>query len=343
VFHPQTSALNAALVKSMLFIPLLVICAYLIYSYFSVRGGIIWPYTFDIDQRLLTQPRILMHYLGWLVLINPEPMSLHHTDIGLSSGWLTPVTTLPSILMLFFLAITAWFSLQKQRYPIFGFGVMWFLIGHLLESTTIPLELMYEHRNYLPSLGILLIPAYFLVQTLDTVSRNRRSRVWFCAAIILLTASLAYERISVWHDEKSLILDQLNKKADVAWSWSDAASYLSRAGDPVAAIDSMQTAARLDPGEPAFVFGEAYIRCQHRPDLEFPGELNLLLVSSLEKPWTPTSINSLVGMINTCQSSTVNDEIFRELYREAIKHKISTVAEIGRNALENLDYKSARN
>jgi len=343
-FHPETSILRKALVKSMLYVPLLAISAYLVYSYFNVRGGIIWPYTFDIDQRLLTQPRILMHYLGWILLINPEPMSLHHTDIGLSSGMLIPITTLPSIVMLFFLAVSAWFSLRKQRYPVFGFGIMWFLIGHLLESTTIPLELMYEHRNYLPSLGILLIPAYVLVHTLDTVSRNRHSRIWFCTAIILLTASLTHERISVWRDEKSLILDQLSKKSEVAWSWADAASYLSRAGNPVAAIDSMRTAARLDPDEPAFIFGEAYIRCQHRPDLEFPEEFRLSLVSSLEdKPLTPTSINSLVGMINTCHSSNVNDGILRELYREATKHKRVTVAEIGRNALENLDSKSTRN
>ena len=34
-----------------------------------------------------------------------------------------------------------------------AFGIAFFLGGHLLESTVLPLELYYEHRNYLPSFG----------------------------------------------------------------------------------------------------------------------------------------------------------------------------------------------
>jgi hypothetical protein len=40
-----------------------------------------------------------------------------------------------------------------------SFGLLLFLSGHLLESTLIPLELYFEHRNYLPGIGLLITAA----------------------------------------------------------------------------------------------------------------------------------------------------------------------------------------
>ena len=60
---------------------------------------------------------------------------------------------------------SVWFSgsiFNSRRFPLAAFGIVWFLIGHSLESTFIPLELVHEHRNYLPLLGILLVPVVWL-------------------------------------------------------------------------------------------------------------------------------------------------------------------------------------
>ena len=53
---------------------------------------------------------------------------------------------------------SAW---RLQRY-VAGFGIGLFLAGHLLESTVLPLELMFEHRNHLPALGPLLVLCCYL-------------------------------------------------------------------------------------------------------------------------------------------------------------------------------------
>ena len=48
-------------------------------------------------------------------------------------------------------------------------GVLWFLAGHLLESSFIGLVIAFEHRNYLPSLGILLASIYGMLWLFDHI------------------------------------------------------------------------------------------------------------------------------------------------------------------------------
>jgi hypothetical protein len=304
---------------------------------------VIWPYPFNIDQRLLTEARIVIHYLGWISLLNPEPMSLYHTDFQISNGLLRPTSTLLSIIAIIFLVLAGLYSLVKQRYPLIGFGLLWFFAGHLLESTTIPLELMFEHRNYLPSLGILLIPAYVLVHMLESHSQNPSRKTVIIFALLILTAFLCHERVTVWRDEKSFILDLITKKQDDPWAWAEMGNYLNKAGDYAHAVESMRTAARLAPAEPAFMFGEAYIRCQHQPGMEFPEDFSSKLSSALQdNPVTPSSVNTLVNMIKTCLSTTANDTTLRLLYSDAGRHDMKVIADIGRQALALLDAKQAR-
>ncbi len=110
--------------------------------------------TFTLEERLLTQARIVWFYLQLIVLPTPSALGIFHDDIPLSTHWHTPWTTL--------LALLAWplvlgglFYLRKTV-PWLLFGLVFFLIGHLLESTVFALELVFEHRNYLPSFGICL-------------------------------------------------------------------------------------------------------------------------------------------------------------------------------------------
>lgn len=115
---------------------------------------------FSLLERLLTEGRVLWFYLGLLLLPRLEAFGLYHDDIPLSTGIILPWTTLPAWLGLIGLAWLAWRA--RKRAPLLSFGIAWFLIGHGLESTVLPLEIAHEHRNYLPSLGIALIAAWAL-------------------------------------------------------------------------------------------------------------------------------------------------------------------------------------
>jgi protein O-mannosyl-transferase len=109
---------------------------------------------FTLSTRLLSEARIVTDYLAWTLLPTPYALSFYHDNFHISTGLLAPWTTLPSIFTLTcLLALALWLRL---RHPIASLGIMLFLACHLLTGTIIPLELIYEHRNYFASFGLLL-------------------------------------------------------------------------------------------------------------------------------------------------------------------------------------------
>ncbi|CAM0997948.1 Tetratricopeptide repeat protein [Rhodanobacter sp. Root179] len=110
---------------------------------------------FDLGTRLLSEARIIVDYLVWTLLPTPEALSFYHDDFQVSSGLLTPPSTLASILFLGVLVVlTVWL---KKRRPLAALGIALFLGCQLLTGTILPLELIYEHRNYFASFGLLLV------------------------------------------------------------------------------------------------------------------------------------------------------------------------------------------
>jgi protein O-mannosyl-transferase len=109
---------------------------------------------FTLGQRLLSEARIVADYIGWTLLPTPAALSFYHDDFRISTGLLSPWTTLAGLLVL---AALAWlvFALRHRR-PLVSLGLAFFLGSHLLTGTVLPLELIYEHRNYFASLGLLL-------------------------------------------------------------------------------------------------------------------------------------------------------------------------------------------
>jgi protein O-mannosyl-transferase len=109
---------------------------------------------FTVLERLLTQPRILLFYLTLMLYPIPERFTLVH-EIQLSTSLVSPWTTLPAIIFW-----TGWLVLGLYlagRRPLTAFCLLFFLANHVVESSIIPLELIYEHRNYLPSMTLYIL------------------------------------------------------------------------------------------------------------------------------------------------------------------------------------------
>jgi hypothetical protein len=149
-------ALGFACLASLIY--LLLPAGQWIWAGYEIRG-------FTFTERLLTEGRVLWFYLGLIVFPRLEAFGLHHDDIPLSTDLLTLWTTLPAWLGLIALVWVAWRA--RQSAPLLAFGIAWFLVGHLLESTVLPLEIAHEHRNYLPSFGIILIGAWGLARLME--------------------------------------------------------------------------------------------------------------------------------------------------------------------------------
>lgn len=137
---------------------------------------------FSAYERLLTETRVLWYYVGLLLVPSTNRLSLFHDDILPSHSLFDPISTffatsaIAAVLMLSLL--------YAKRFPVASFAILWFLIGHSMESTVLDLELVYEHRNYLPSLGPFLALAYGLIVLTKFGSSNKL--LWYGCAVILV-------------------------------------------------------------------------------------------------------------------------------------------------------------
>lgn len=106
---------------------------------------------FSFEQRVLTEARLVLRYLGLILFPRRADIGPFQDDYPLSNGLLDPPITL-----LCYLTIASLLALAvalRNKIAVFSFAVFWFFAGHLLESTIIPLEIYFEHRNYFPSVG----------------------------------------------------------------------------------------------------------------------------------------------------------------------------------------------
>jgi hypothetical protein len=113
--------------------------------------------TFNAYERLLTETRVLCRYLVQILLPGTTSYGIYYDDYPVSRGLLAPITTLSSIA--FLAVVTAAAVRWRHALPLASFGWFWFLICHAMESTVLPLELVFEHRNYLAAAGPILAVA----------------------------------------------------------------------------------------------------------------------------------------------------------------------------------------
>lgn len=137
-------------------VPVLVIGAYLSYQFFRPDFfNVVAPRDFSIYERFLTQFRVLIDYLQNWFIPKLYTTGVFQDHIIKSTSPIAPWTTLASFL-LHVAAIT--FAIRKRKVlPLVALAVLFFYVGHLLESTVLNLELYFEHRNYLPA-ALLILP-----------------------------------------------------------------------------------------------------------------------------------------------------------------------------------------
>ena len=141
----------------------------------------------------MSEARVLMQYLRVILFPSLSQTGPFQDDFVPSRGLLDPPTTLAAILTIAGLLALAW--RQRHRWPIFALAVLWFFFGHVLEGTVIPLELYFEHRNYLPMFGIVFAASYG-VMALD--GSFRRLAIGALVLFLALQASISHLSAGVW-------------------------------------------------------------------------------------------------------------------------------------------------
>ncbi|HET6914360.1 MAG TPA: hypothetical protein VFH71_13580 [Rhodanobacteraceae bacterium] len=199
--------------------------------------------SFTLGERLLTEARVLVKYLRWTLFPDPVSLSLYHDEMPLSTGLFRPWTTFPAILFLAALfGIAVW--LRKRR-PLVSLGILWFFAAQLLTATIIPLELVYEHRNYFASIGVLLA-VFSILLGLRRVIVVPIVRGALVAVFLMWCAGVTYLRAQDWSNPLGLALSEANRHPDSPRANYEAGRLLIIASD-------------YEPG-PALEKAEFYLR-----------------------------------------------------------------------------------
>lgn len=174
-----------------LIVPLLIILAYLS-TWMTYPDWTVLRRDFNAGERVLTESRLLWVYLAKAVLGLPSTLGIMQDAPEISRSLLQPLTLAAGLSWLLLLsAAIVW----RRRFPLLAFAVLWFLGGHLIESTVVPLELYFEHRNYLPILGPLIAITCGIV-----LAKTQWRRIGLAIAMtwVLLNAFFLFSFASLW-------------------------------------------------------------------------------------------------------------------------------------------------
>ncbi len=200
-------------------------------------------------ERLLTEFRVVVFYFSLLLFPLPSRLNIEH-NFPLSTSLFTPVSTLFSLLTLMALIILAF--RKAKVYPVLSFGIFWFFITTALESFIFRLDLVFEHRLYLPLIGFIIVICFFL----DKIVRSTKLKYirfaqqlvfGVCTVTLLLLSLWTIQRNSFWQDEITLWQDAIQKSPNSTRAINNLGlAYLSK-GEYDQAAQKFQQAFVLAP------------------------------------------------------------------------------------------------
>ncbi|WEN16342.1 hypothetical protein PY254_06645 [Rhodanobacter sp. AS-Z3] len=158
------------------------IFALYVFPHYSIGSGAFASRPYTAWERELTQLRALSTYIGWIVLPLPGQMHFYYDNYLISTGWLTPASTLAA--GIFLASLLGLAAAMRLRRPLMALGIGWFFMAHALTSAPLPLELVFEHRNYPALFGILLA----LTDLIWWATRHAHPRLPAILATIFLVA-----------------------------------------------------------------------------------------------------------------------------------------------------------
>lgn len=183
---------------------------------------------FTLAERLASQSVIIWDYVRMIALPRLADMTLYHDGEPIRSfrqpgPWIGLLGILISI-------ATAW--CVRVRAPILAFGILFFLSAHLLESTVMPLELVFEHRNYLASAGVLTIIVIQGSRLLSMTSLGRYGVAFMLVPLLVLSSGLTTIRASTWSSHGRLVLTGAAEHPESTRAQTEVANFWLRHGQP---------------------------------------------------------------------------------------------------------------
>jgi hypothetical protein len=130
-----------------------------------------------------------------------------------------------------------------------SFGIVWFYLALSVESSFIPiLDVMFEHRIYLPSAGGFLVMTA-AVAAMTASRRSLHTAAWFVLATVCCVLTVAtIQRNRIWNNDLLLWEDTARKSPDKPRVLANLTAAYLREGMPKKALPLLIRTIELSPG-----------------------------------------------------------------------------------------------
>ncbi len=327
-------ALDRRWSSAFLGLPSILVVGYLGYRFFSVdfletHGS----RDFSLYERLLTQPRVVADYLQHWFLPKLYTTGVYQDHVLKSTGLFAPVST--AVGALFHIGLIVLAVAKRRQLPLLAFAILFFYANHLLESTTLNLELYFEHRNYMAT-GFLFLPLIVLAR--DKLSRQMGTLV----AVALLLALAGFTRYSstVWSSYEGMVSASAQKAPTSARAQTELAINLFNAGRHEQSLLVLDRAVETIPtDDPLLLINRLIIRCNLR--VLQPHELDSTVTALSRRPYDPRYLQHYTGLTQAlsegrCPGVTV--EQLRPLFANMLRNPANS--EPGSLELSHIKYLS---
>jgi len=211
--------------------------AFALYLPTALQGYDIKP--FNLLQRVLTEPQALLHYLGVIGLPQPGSFGIYHDDFRLFQTAADLLWALGGLSFIFTALVVA--VCYRKRWPLLSFAILWFLAGHALESTVMPLEIYFEHRNYLPLFGPLFALTLLSANYLSSrVSISLAGKGVAALIVIGILSSVTLNESVLWGNPLAQARDAVEHHPQSQRANALLVQTLSSEGEVIAAFEHHQ-------------------------------------------------------------------------------------------------------
>jgi tetratricopeptide (TPR) repeat protein len=256
---------------------------------------------FNAWERVLTETRVLWIYLSKAIVGIPGQLGVYQYPPTVSRSLINPLTLLASLTWMSLLVISI---LWRRRYPLFAVAVLWYLAGHLIESTVVGLELYFEHRNYLPIIGPLFGLCSFLVLYLEP--RRRRIAAVSVAVLAIVNAWFLYSFATLWGDSSLAARYWANRYPDSPRAVLRMATFRLAEDGPGPALQTIDSFVTANPEHAYMYISALNLLCQLDPENDYRK-----IIARLEQELPKIHYNNvtswmLVELLQTAEKSNCN-------------------------------------
>lgn len=281
-----------------LWAPMILFGMYIVYRWPSWEN--VWVLReFNVFERLFTQAIILVDYSKVVLLPIPSELGLYHDGYPISHGFFDPAKTIICFASIALALAAAYYAKCKKHYWVY-FGVIWFFSGHVMESTVVPLELYFEHRNYLPSLSLVMMVVIGMTQLLERASQPRVRWMFVFLSVIYVAylALITFGQSVLWGNTEAFQLVHAAERKNSVRAQSLLVSRFQLKGDEVRAYEQLLTLETQFPDELSIEFSKLEFGCYYPETLNYRPNLDQWTLKAATGRFSHATMKSMSDMID---------------------------------------------